>query len=64
VFLAYMINLMSLLKLYPFSGCGGNFTAEHGSFTSPGYPNEYPMNTECVWTMYAPPGNKIMIAFR
>jgi len=50
--------------LSPFSGCGGNFTAEHGSFTSPGYPNEYPLNTECVWTVYAPPGNKIMIAFR
>ncbi|XP_071156308.1 cubilin-like isoform X2 [Mytilus edulis] len=45
------------------SSCGANFTAEHGSFTSPGYPNEYPMDTECVWTIYAPPGNNILIAF-
>jgi cubilin len=47
-----------------FRGKDFNFTAEHGSFTSPGYPNEYPLNTECVWTVYSPPGNKIMIAFR
>ncbi|KAK3106526.1 hypothetical protein FSP39_021900 [Pinctada imbricata] len=45
------------------SSCGGDFTAERGSFTSPGYPNEYPHNTECVWRIRTSPGNRVMVSF-
>ena len=31
--------------------CGGNFTTMHGIFTSPEYPNKYPVNTECIYTV-------------
>jgi hypothetical protein len=30
-------------------GCGGNFTSMLGSFSSPGYPGEYPKNTKCEY---------------
>ncbi|XP_069122184.1 cubilin-like [Argopecten irradians] len=45
------------------SSCGGDFTAESGSFISPGYPNSYPISTECVWTISVAPGNRIMVSF-
>ena len=31
--------------------CGGNFTTMNGIFTSPKYPNIYPVNTECIYTV-------------
>ncbi|XP_021339749.1 cubilin-like, partial [Mizuhopecten yessoensis] len=45
------------------SSCGGDFTAERGSFMSPGYPNTYPRSTECVWTFTVSPGSRIMVSF-
>ena len=44
--------------------CGGDFTSESGSFTSPGYPNSYPIDTECVWTIMVPPGSRVQLSFR
>lgn len=37
-------------------GCGGQFTSEHGSFSSPLYPSSYPLSTECIWTITASAG--------
>ncbi|XP_060075561.1 cubilin-like [Ylistrum balloti] len=45
------------------SACGGDFTAERGSFLSPGYPSMYPPSTECVWTFTVSPGNRVMVSF-
>ncbi|XP_053408750.1 cubilin-like isoform X2 [Mercenaria mercenaria] len=45
------------------SACGGDYTSQHGSFTSPGYPNNYPINTECVWTVSVAPGNRVQLSF-
>ncbi|KAG2458577.1 CUBN protein, partial [Polypterus senegalus] len=30
-------------------GCGGQLTGPQGSFNSPGFPNKYPDNRECIW---------------
>lgn len=46
------------------SACGGDFTSEHGAFNSPGYPDNYINNIECVWTIATSPGNQIMVTFR
>ncbi|XP_068719978.1 sushi, von Willebrand factor type A, EGF and pentraxin domain-containing protein 1-like [Montipora capricornis] len=32
--------------------CGGVFEDGSGSFSSPGFPNGYPDNTDCVWLLY------------
>lgn len=31
------------------AGCGGELFGPHGNFTSPGYPDRYPGNRECLW---------------
>lgn len=46
------------------SACGGDFTARNGAFASPSYPNSYPANTECVWTIRVSPGNRVQLSFR
>lgn len=37
-------------------GCGGDLASLHGSFSSPSYPNSYPLSTECIWRITASPG--------
>ncbi|XP_051007258.1 cubilin [Acomys russatus] len=42
-------------------GCGGEMSGAMGSFSSPGYPNNYPHNKECIWKIRAAPGNSITL---
>lgn len=48
--------MISLLSIYVFEACGGALTSEHGSFASPGFPGNYPLEVECVWTIVTSPG--------
>uniref|UniRef100_A0A672TTC2 CUB domain-containing protein n=1 Tax=Strigops habroptila TaxID=2489341 RepID=A0A672TTC2_STRHB len=41
------------------SGCGGELSGPSGSFHSPGYPNRYPNNKECIWYIQTAPGSSI-----
>lgn len=34
-----------------------------GVIESPNFPTKYPNNLQCDWTILAPPGNKVLIAF-
>ncbi|XP_072174323.1 cubilin-like [Diadema setosum] len=44
--------------------CGGALTgSNHGSLQSPGYPGNYPVNRDCVWTITVDAGRYITIAF-
>ncbi|XP_043479110.1 cubilin-like isoform X2 [Leptopilina heterotoma] len=45
------------------TACGGNYSSMSGSLTSPSYPNSYPMNAECIWTISVSPGNGIVLGF-
>ncbi|XP_029168402.1 cubilin-like [Nylanderia fulva] len=45
------------------TACGGTYTSVQGIITSPGYPNSYPLNAECVWILNLSPGNKITLSF-
>lgn len=50
----YLI-LFSLLNTMHLTGCGGIFRDRPtGKFTSPNYPNGYPLDVECVWKIIAP----------
>lgn len=42
-------------------GCGGILTRPRGEITSPNYPNEYPGETECEWTITAEYGSSVQI---
>jgi len=43
--------------------CGRHLTESTGNFSSPGYPNNYPNNAYCTWTITAPPGHVIFLSF-
>lgn len=36
---------------------------ESGAFNSPNYPDPYPPNVECVWTIRSSPGNRLQLSF-
>ena len=40
-------------------GCGGRYTTDNGVLISPNYPNPYPHNAQCVWTISVPSGEAI-----
>ncbi|KTF86339.1 hypothetical protein cypCar_00020065 [Cyprinus carpio] len=44
-------------------GCGGHFTSQQGELRSPSWPNEYPSQTVCTWTISVPSATGIYITF-
>lgn len=52
------LNWLSLAIL---TGCGGELSGPTGSFSSPGYPNTYPPNKECLWYITTAPGSSIQL---
>ncbi|XP_074652971.1 cubilin-like [Tubulanus polymorphus] len=44
-------------------GCGGSFVSNSGTVMSPGYPSNYPHNSDCVWLFNADPGKKFLFTF-
>lgn len=45
-------------------GCGGKYHAGTGSFSTPFYPENYPLDILCIWKLINSPGNKVQVAFR
>ena len=57
-------SLCSKIIFIAFLGsCGGNFSDEHGHLSSPSYPNYYPTNTDCIYTISQPRGTVILLNF-
>uniref|UniRef100_A0A182RN21 Cubilin n=1 Tax=Anopheles funestus TaxID=62324 RepID=A0A182RN21_ANOFN len=46
------------------NACGGSLTPLMGEFSSPNYPDSYPLNVECIWKLSASPGNKMTLSFK
>lgn len=42
-------------------GCGAELLGPSGSFNSPGYPNRYPENRECIWYISTAAGSSITL---
>ena len=48
----------------PASQCGGTLTAASGSIESPNWPETYPVDVDCVWTIELPdPSKRIELTF-
>ncbi|NWS88891.1 NRP2 protein, partial [Toxostoma redivivum] len=43
--------------------CSRNFTAMNGTIESPGFPDKYPHNLDCVFTIIAKPKTEILLHF-
>ncbi|KRF99246.1 uncharacterized protein Dwil_GK24548 [Drosophila willistoni] len=64
-------NVAILAKGINFSGrytniantCGGEILSARGTLTTPNYPDSYPENVECVWSIAAHAGNTIELTF-
>ena len=46
---------------YRIGACGGNFTHPNGILTSPSYPENYPYDADCLYTISVPLGNVIQL---
>ena len=44
--------------------CGGELKERNGTITSPSYPDRYPINKKCSWSIRAPPLHKIKLSFK
>jgi len=52
------------IRLPLFSGsCSNNLTGLRGNFTSPNYPQDYPLSVTCNWTITVTPGYFIYLHF-
>ncbi|KAG7199007.1 hypothetical protein KM043_013159 [Ampulex compressa] len=45
------------------SACGGNYSSPSGTVASPGYPESYPLGSECIWILKNSPGNRVSLSF-
>ncbi|CAH0721455.1 unnamed protein product, partial [Brenthis ino] len=43
--------------------CNNNVSGRYGAIESPGFPNKYPVDSDCLWTITVPKGNKINATF-
>ena len=43
--------------------CGSSFTTAHGHMSSPSYPNNYPGNDDCIYTVSESTGTVILLNF-
>ena len=46
---------------YRFNECDGYFTTPNGTLTSPAYPEKYPGNIDCIYTILQRPGTYITV---
>ncbi|VDM56930.1 unnamed protein product [Angiostrongylus costaricensis] len=44
-----------------FSMCGGLIFADHGVIQSPRYPDAYPSNSDCLWTVHVSEGYQVAV---
>ncbi|GAA6235702.1 suppressor of tumorigenicity 14 protein [Lates japonicus] len=44
--------------------CGGQLTGETGTFSSPNFPNYYPPQTSCQWSIEVPKGKAVKVTFK
>ncbi|XP_015810319.3 cubilin [Nothobranchius furzeri] len=58
------ISMSGFQMMWYQSGCGGDLSGPRGSFSSPGYPNRYPDNTECVWYITSAAGSSITLTIQ
>ena len=52
---------MNSLLEWVVDGCGGYLRKNSGTFTSPEYPNFYPVNVICEWRIETDSGTKVQI---
>ena len=58
-----MTCFLDILSSFFFSDCVFHLTKESGTFETPGFPEKYPNNTQCIWNIHVEPGRFILLSF-
>lgn len=53
---------MNFKVKYKISACGGVLTGSEFVLTSPGYPENYPNDIDCVWVVSVPLGAAVKVS--
>ena len=61
--LCWLLPWSPLWTLLLSVGCGGIIHADTGTIKSPNYPQNFPANSECSWTVIAHEGNHLEMSF-
>ena len=59
LFVIFHCSKEEIFFCLPAVDCGGAYTADQGVIISPHYPNPYPHDAQCVWTITVPVGEVI-----
>ena len=49
--------------MHVLESCGGSLTEGSGELKSPNYPNKYPNNEECIWSITVEEGAQVALKF-
>lgn len=63
-FISVRASCKDILRLHCTVACGGELKDRNGTITSPSYPDRYPSNKKCSWSIKAPPLHKIQLSFK
>lgn len=55
--------IRSLLSTLDVVGCGGDFTGKQGELVSPNWPDNYPNQIACTWSISSPSAKNLHIVF-
>ena len=58
-----IILMVKILSIVCSGTCGGSFTTAQGHMSSPSYPNYYPANEDCIYTISQPADTVILLNF-
>uniref|UniRef100_A0A8C6WU56 CUB domain-containing protein n=1 Tax=Neogobius melanostomus TaxID=47308 RepID=A0A8C6WU56_9GOBI len=59
--LSFCLSTLGICPVCSSAGCGGELHGPAGFFNSPGYPDKYPENRECVWYIRTAASSSITI---
>ena len=58
--------ILKLINLFSYAACvspGDSLSGSTGNFSSPNFPNNFPTNSHCNWTITVPAGRIIKVTF-
>uniref|UniRef100_A0A8C4X1X3 CUB domain-containing protein n=1 Tax=Eptatretus burgeri TaxID=7764 RepID=A0A8C4X1X3_EPTBU len=59
-----LVGQGSCQQNFPRTTCGGEMEGDTGQFASPGFPQDYRPNLNCVWNIKVPEGRVVFLSFR
>ena len=62
-FYLFVLFCFAFCFCFVFSECQFTLTDDSGTFQTPGFPDKYPNNIECIWNIQVKPGRFVLLSF-